>query len=498
MKTCLQIHPDDNVLITLKAFEQGTLISAVKETLCLKQDVPPFHKVALTDLAEGEPVIKYGNPIGHITAPVAQGEWIHCHNLKTLLQNQTHYHYKPEEPSISSFDSHTDRVVQIYRRKNGSVGVRNELWVIPTVGCVNGVASTLVKQFLEKHSCKDIDGVYAFSHPFGCSQLGDDHTDTRKLLQCMARHPNAGGVLVLGLGCETNQVAAFQSNFDDSELAHIQFLSTQQCEDELTEGLRLLESLYDNMRNDQRESGKLSEVRFGLECGGSDGLSGITANPLLGLLSDVLTVRGGTTVLTEVPEMFGAEEQLMKRAENQAVFQQIVEMITGFKEYYLSHNQPIYENPSPGNKQGGISTLEEKSIGCTQKSGSSPVKAVIHYGERIIKPGLNLLHAPGNDAVATSALAAAGCQMILFTTGRGTPYGGFVPTYKLATNTELADRKKHWIDFDAGQLISAGKSLHELCDELLDQLAQTISGQPTRNEKNGFRELAIWKHGVTL
>ncbi|KEQ13979.1 UxaA family hydrolase [Endozoicomonas numazuensis] len=498
MKAWLKIHPNDNVLISLKSLKKGTLITEGNDRLSLKQDVPAFHKVALRDLALDAQVVKYGSTIGKTTEVITAGDWVHCHNIRTHLKDQVSYQYSPKLASNSSFAGNTDRAVELYRRGSGTAGIRNELWIIPTVGCVNGIARTLVEQFMAIHPCNDIDGVYAFSHQFGCSQLGDDHQDTRKLLQTMAQHPNAGGVLIIGLGCENNQISEFQKAFDQANQTRIRFLSSQESEDEIEEGLQLIHELYEHMRKDRRVSGKLSEIRFGLECGGSDGLSGITANPLLGMLSDRLTTLGGTTVLTEVPEMFGAEEQLMARAVNETVFHQIVAMIHQFKQYYLSHNQPIYENPSPGNKQGGISTLEEKSIGCTQKSGLSPVTGVVKYGESIVTTGLNLLHAPGNDAIATSALAAAGCQMVLFTTGRGTPYGGFVPTFKLATNSELAKKKKHWIDFDAGQLISEEKSLEIVCDELIDQLARVVSGQPTRNEEQGFRELAIWKHGVTL
>ena len=351
--------------------------------------------------------------------------------------------------------------------------------------------------FLQQHPDLAIDGVHVFPHQFGCSQLGDDLENTKKLLQNMALHPNAGGVLVVGLGCENNQVTAFKRTLGDHDQERVKFLISQHVDDEVEAGVAILNQLYDRMKEDKRQPGRLSEIKFGLECGGSDGLSGITANPLLGQLSDYLISRGGTTVLTEVPEMFGAETLLMSRCKDERTFNKLVDMINGFKRYYKDHDQPIYENPSPGNKSGGISTLEDKSLGCTQKSGNSSVQAVVDYGERIDTKGLNLLNAPGNDAIATSALASSGCHMVLFTTGRGTPYGGWVPTLKIATNTELAEKKKHWIDFDAGRLIN-DKTMSMLLDEFLSLLVDVCNGKPVKNEVNDIREVAIWKSGVTL
>jgi len=391
-----------------------------------------------------------------------------------------------------------DRDIQIFRRGNGEVGVRNELWILPTVGCVNGIARQIQQRFLkETFGAEDIDGVYLFTHPFGCSQLGQDHVNTRTMLQNMVRHPNAGAVLVIGLGCENNQIDVFRSTLGEYDPERVEFMVLQQYDDEVEAGLERLRSLYKAMRNDKRQPGKLSELKFGLECGGSDGLSGITANPMLGRFSDYVIANGGTSVLTEVPEMFGAERILMSRCQDEQVFTKTVNMVNDFKRYFMAHEQPIYENPSPGNKAGGITTLEEKSLGCTQKAGQSKVMDVLKYGERLRVHGLNLLSAPGNDAVATSALAGAGCHMVLFSTGRGTPYGGFVPTVKLSTNSELAAKKPHWIDFDAGRLVH-GMSMDEVLAQFIDLIVEIANGKHTRNEINDFRELAIFKSGVTL
>ena len=354
-----------------------------------------------------------------------------------------------------------------------------------------------VQDSVKTNNAEGTDGVFLFSHTYGCSQLGDDHINTRTMLQNMVRHPNAGAVLVIGLGCENNQVAAFRETLGDIDPERVHFMICQQQDDEIEAGIEHLHQLYNVMRNDKREPGKLSELKFGLECGGSDGLSGITANPMLGRFSDYVIANGGTTVLTEVPEMFGAEQLLMDHCRDEATFEKLVTMVNDFKQYFIAHDQPIYENPSPGNKAGGITTLEDKSLGCTQKAGSSVVVDVLRYGERLKTPGLNLLSAPGNDAVATSALAGAGCHMVLFSTGRGTPYGGFVPTVKIATNSELAAKKKHWIDFDAGQLIH-GKAMPQLLEEFIDTIVEFANGKQTCNERNDFRELAIFKSGVTL
>ncbi|MBA0216330.1 altronate dehydratase [Pectobacterium brasiliense] len=496
MQSIIKIHSLDNVAVALRDVEQGETVSVDSHTVTLQQPVVRGHKFALETIAPGEMITKYGLPIGHALVSIAPGEHIHSQNAKTNLSDLDEYQYQPEFLELPP--QMGDRDVQLYRRKNGDVGIRNELWILPTVGCVNGIARQIQQRFLkETNDAEGIDGVYLFSHTFGCSQLGQDHENTRTMLQNMVRHPNAGAVLVIGLGCENNQVDAFRTTLGDFDSDRVTFMVCQQQDDEVEAGLERLHTLYEAMRHDKREPGKLSELKFGLECGGSDGLSGITANPLLGRFSDYLIANGGTTVLTEVPEMFGAERILMSRCRDEATFEKTVHMVNDFKQYFIAHNQPIYENPSPGNKAGGITTLEEKSLGCTQKAGQSKVVDVLKYGERLHTPGLNLLSAPGNDAVATSALAGAGCHMVLFSTGRGTPYGGFVPTVKLATNSELAKKKPHWIDFDAGRLI------HDIpMDELLSQFVELIveiaDGKLTKNEVNDFRELAIFKSGVTL
>ena len=492
----IKIHSLDNVAVALADLAEGAEVTVDNQTVRLRQAVGRGHKFALRTIHQGENVVKYGLPIGHATADIAEGEYIHSHNARTNLSDLDEYSYQPEPQAEAAQGA--DRDVEIYRRANGEVGIRNELWILPTVGCVNGIARQIQTRFLkETNDAEGTDGVFLFSHTYGCSQLGDDHINTRTMLQNMVRHPNAGAVLVIGLGCENNQVDAFRETLGDFDPERVHFMVCQHQDDEVEAGLEHLHQLYEAMRHDQREPGKLSELKFGLECGGSDGLSGITANPMLGRFSDYVIGNGGTTVLTEVPEMFGAEQILMSHCVDETTFEKTVTMVNDFKQYFIAHNQPIYENPSPGNKAGGITTLEEKSLGCTQKAGASQVVDVLRYGERLQKHGLNLLSAPGNDAVATSALAGAGCHMVLFSTGRGTPYGGFVPTVKIATNSELATKKKHWIDFDAGQLIH-GKMMPELLNEFVDVIADIASGKKTCNERNDFRELAIFKSGVTL
>lgn len=499
MKKWIRIHPKDNVVIALVDLIKGSTIEITHNLfITLQEDITKGHKIALNMMTAGDLLWKYGESFGHATMDIQQGSWIHSHNSKTNLSDKLTYQYQPK-PFKSDLIRNLDQTeVSIYRRDNGEVGIRNELWVIPTVGCVNGIAQTMVNQFLTSNPQLEIDGVYVFPHQFGCSQLGDDHITTRNLLQSIAKHPNAGGVLILGLGCENNQVPTFMQGLGDYDPNRIKYLISQSVDDEILTGKSLLEELYKTMRHDKREPGKLSEIHFGLECGGSDGLSGITANPLLGKFSDYVISQGGTTVLTEVPEMFGAETLLMQRATTYEVFNKIVNMINNFKDYYTKHDLPIYENPSPGNKAGGITTLEDKSLGCTQKSGSSPVVDVLDYTQKIATSGLNLLNAPGNDAIATSALAASGCHMVLFSTGRGTPYGGFVPTMKIATNSELADKKKHWIDFNAGKLVSEDISMDQLLKEFIKTIVTIINGEKSKNEINQIREIAIWKSGVTL
>lgn len=500
MNTVIKINQKDNVAVALQSFVKGDVITLEGNKIKLMTDIPKGHKIALVNLNAGDFVYKYGFPIGHATQPIQAGEQIHSHNLKTNLSEVNDYQYDPVTPSHSP-DSAVDREISVYRRANGKVGIRNELWVIPTVTCVNGIAERMIEQFKQQwQDHADIDEVIVLKHPYGCSQLGDDHAHTKTILQDLVLHPNAGAVLVVGLGCENNQVAPFQQELEvmpEFNADRVRFMVLQEEQDEIEVGILHLTALYEKMCLDRRVPGRLSELNFGLECGGSDGFSGITANPMLGLFSDYIISLGGTTVLTEVPEMFGAETILMAHAQDEAVFHKTVKMVNDFKQYFIENHQPIYENPSPGNKAGGITTLEEKSLGCTQKAGGSKVIDVLHYADRLKKAGLNLLSAPGNDAVATSALIAAGCQMVLFSTGRGTPYGGVVPTVKISTNTDLALKKPHWIDFDAGALLG-GKTMSLILNEFIDYLVKVANGEKTNNEKNKFKDLAILKTGVTL
>lgn len=496
MKEFIKINPKDNVVIVLKNYKKGETINLDGDILTLLEDVYKGHKISLKEIKKDENIIKYGMPIGHATTHIKKGEWIHTHNTKTNLKDLNNYIYTPEfQDKVLDLEK---RSVEVYRRKNGDVGIRNELWIVPTVGCVNGIAQLIKEEFLNEIGNIKIDNINILTHNYGCSQLGEDHINTRVILQNTVKHQNAGGVLVLGLGCENNQIGEFEKTLGEYDKERVKFLVTQDVEDEVEVGKNILLKLYEEMLKDKRESASLSEINFGLECGGSDGLSGITANPLLGEFSDYIIAQGGTTVLTEVPEMFGAETLLMKRCKNKEIFEKCVSLINDFKEYFIKNDQEIYENPSPGNKAGGITTLEDKSLGCTQKSGVSQVIDVLKYGEILKEKGLNLLSAPGNDLVATTALAAAKCHMVLFTTGRGNPYGGYVPTVKISTNSELYNKKRRWIDFDAGRLVSENITMEELLEEFVEYIIEVINGKKVNNELNRFQEIAIFKSGVTL
>ncbi len=448
-------------------------------------DLSNGHKYALRDISEGENIIKYGQPIGHATADIKKGEQVHTHNLKTNLSGKLEYKYEPAEIPVGKAE--TDRTFMGYVRKNGDVGIRNDIWIVNTVGCVNKLAEKLAR----------LTGAKCFSHPFGCSQLGDDQATTQVILRGMVNHPNAGGVLVLGLGCENNNIEAFKKVLGEWDEERVKFLNAQDYEDDIAEGVRIIGELQAYAARFKREPVHISKLRVGLKCGGSDGLSGITANPLVGRFCDKLVSFGGSCALTEVPEMFGAEQLLMNRCASGELFDKTVKLINDFKDYYTRYNQVIYENPSPGNKAGGITTLEEKSLGCVQKGGLSPVVDVLTYGDRLEKNGLSLLNGPGNDIVACTNLTAAGVHMILFTTGRGTPLGAPVPTVKIATNNRLAEAKKSWIDFDASPILN-GTSRDKLAEMLVDLVTDVASGKETRNEINGYSEISIFKEGVTL
>ena len=495
-KTYLKINRADSVVVCLEAMKKGDVVEVDGKTVTLNQDTPAGHKVLITDAPAGTNIIKYGYPIGHAITDLKAGDWVNENNLKTNLKGTLTYAYEPVNDELDI--AKEERTFEGYVRKNGEVGVRNEIWIVPTVGCVNGIAERLADQLRKETGEKDIDAVYAWHHNYGCSQLSGDHENTRKILRDITLHPNAGGVLVLGLGCENNQPDLFEQLLGEYDHERIKFLVTQRVDgDEVEAGMEILRDLYAKVSQDKRQTVPVSKLRVGLKCGGSDGFSGITANPLVGEFSDWLVAQGGTSILTEVPEMFGAETILMNRCKTTELFDKTVSMVNDFKEYFLSHGEPVGENPSPGNKAGGISTLEDKALGCTQKCGKAPVSGVLEYGDRLQTNGLNLLSAPGNDLVASTALASAGCQIVLFTTGRGTPFGTFVPTMKIATNPTLAQRKPNWIDFSAGQLIE-GKTMEQLLPEFIDKILAVASGEKSRNEANGYREISIFKNGVTL
>ena len=473
----IRIHPLDNVAVALEE---------------LSPEITTGHKFALADIRAGENIIKYGMPIGRAICDIKSGEHVHTHNMKTNLEGILDYRYEPVPVKTAAVES--KETFSGFRRKNGSVGVRNHIFIVPTVGCVNKLARTLAEKLNRKLPSESVDRALALEHPFGCSQLGGDHEMTRAVLRGFVRHPNAGGVLVVGLGCENNTIDSFREMLGEFDPERVKFLVAQKENDEVSAGLSLLEELVQTASQDVRTEIPVSELVVGLKCGGSDGLSGITANPLVGRFSDWLTARGGSTILSEVPEMFGAETLLMACCRNREVFDKCVKMINDFKRYFTRYGQTIYENPSPGNKAGGISTLEDKSLGCTQKAGSSAVNDVLQIGEHVHEKGLNLLTGPGNDMVACTLLAASGAHLILFTTGRGTPFGSVVPTLKISSNTVLAEHKSGWIDFDAGQMLRD----IPIDDAFFRLVLDTASGKEAKNEQNAYEEISIFKDGVTL
>lgn len=505
----VRIHEDDNVAVAIRPLKKGGRLEGAGFIISeIQEDIPAGHKIALKPIASGGRVIKYGCAIGAASQAIQAGAWVHTHNLRTLLSENPRYCYRPHEETAPGGASRPVArpaalpEIPAFRRPDGQAGIRNELWIIPTVGCVNRTAEALARWGEAEFAGMGIDGVYAWPHPYGCSQMGEDHEATRTILADLAKHPNAGGVLILSLGCENNTVAAFKEALGPyaGDRDRLAFLVTQETGDEIAEGRRLLTALAAHAGKAKREPAGFSELIVGMKCGGSDGFSGITANALAGTVCDVLAGAGASVILTEVPEMFGAEQMLMDRCASRELFDKTVSLIEDFKEYYRSHNQAVYENPSPGNKAGGITTLEEKSCGCVQKGGAAPVRGVYRYGDRVPHghgKGLVLLEGPGNDIVSTTAMTAAGAQIILFTTGRGTPLGAPVPTIKIASNTGLARKKAGWIDFDAGAVLESGTDF--LCPRLLQLIADVASGRKkTKNELNGYREIAIFKNGVTL
>ncbi len=495
MQEIIKINENDNVAVALRPIAKGTSLDVAGAKVVTTEDIPQGHKFALRPIKEGEPVIKYGFRIGFAKQDIETGAWIHVHNVKTALGELLDYTYNPTgvdvEPTQEAFFNG-------YIRKNGKVGVRNDIWIIPTVGCVNSVVREIehrAKEMLKDYA--NVEDVYSFNHPYGCSQMNDDQENTRTILADLINHPNAGAVLVVGLGCENSNIDVLKNYIGEYDEQRVKFIVSQEYDDEIEESLNQLKDLFAYANAFTREPVSAKELVVGLKCGGSDGLSGITANPLVGKFSDILVSKGGTTILTEVPEMFGAETLLMDRCANEELFNKTVALVNDFKNYFKSHDAVIYENPSPGNKKGGISTLEDKSLGCTQKSGSSLVRGVLKYGETVQTKGLNLLSAPGNDLVAATALACAGAHIVLFTTGRGTPFASPVPTVKISTNSNLNGKKSNWIDYNAGRLVE-DVSMEELSKDFFNYILEVASGKKVKAEISGFHDLAIFKQGVTL
>ncbi|MGJ8694211.1 MAG: UxaA family hydrolase [Thalassotalea sp.] len=495
-RSVIQVHQDDNVLVAIYALSAGTNLGSEYNNLTLVDDIAAGHKIATVDLAIDQDIVKYGFSIGKVTAEIKAGQHVHSHNLKTKLDGSETYHYDGE-PKAQAINTVCPTFLG-YQRKNGLVGIRNELWIVNTVGCVNQAAKRITDLSKAKYFGQ-VDDIIAITHQFGCSQLGDDLVNTRKVLTSLMQNANAGGVLIIGLGCENNQLSTLLSEATGLDESRIRYYNSQDVGDEIEVGLDYAQELINLMKNDTRTETPVSKLTLGMKCGGSDGFSGLTANSIVGRVTDMLTQYGGRVILTETPEMFGAEQVLMDRATSKEIYNEIVELVQDFKNYFIDNNQPIYENPSPGNKAGGLTTLEEKSLGAIQKGGKANINEVIDYGEKAsLNAGLTLLQAPGNDAVSSTALAAAGANIVLFTTGRGTPLGFPVPTIKISSNTDLATRKKHWIDFNAGQILDSGVDVDECAKKLFDYVLEVASGLKTNNEIYDNREVAIWKNGVTL
>ncbi len=491
---CIKIHNSDSVAVAVEPLKVGETVTVNNSEITLLNDIPAGHKFALFDIKKDENIIKYAYPIGHAKCDIKMGEHIHTHNTKSNLSGVLEYEYNPNFKEVEKI---TPRTFMGYKRPDGRVGIRNEIWIIPTVGCVNSIVREIEAQS-QRYKTENIDGIYSYNHPYGCSQLGCDMGMTLKYLSGLIKHPNAAAVLVVGLGCENGNIDELKKVLGEFDENRVKFLVAQDFEDEIAEGVEIVKELAKTADTYKREECMASDLIIGLKCGGSDGFSGITANPLLGSLSDRIIGMGGSTILTEVPEMFGAETILMNRCRTENEFNKTVELINNFKKYFMRYGEKVDENPSPGNKEGGITTLEDKSLGCTQKGGTAPVEDVLSYGECVKKKGLSLLQAPGNDLVAANALAVSGAQLILFTTGRGTPFGCPVPTAKISSNPTLANKKKAWIDFNAGTLLE-NKNMSELTDEFLDFVLKLASGEITvKAEALDKHELAIFKDGVTL
>lgn len=498
--SAIKLYPQDTVALATSELKKGQTVTVDGETITLLDDIPNAHKIALKDFETGEAVRKYDNIIGYASKPIKKGEWIHSHNEVTGLGKSKEYTY--DFNPISIFPGESDKTFMGYDRADGGAGIRNHLAIISTVFCANGPLRKLARMAEAKYpATENFDGIIAFDQEFGCSQTGKDLVTTCKIIAGIAKNANFGGVLLVSNGCEMAIPSVLEQYMGDYDKKRIRTLTLQEVEDEFTAGMELIDEIMEEMKDDKRTPININRLHIAMNCGGSDGYSGITANTLLGTLCDTLVKEGAIMNMTEVPEMMGAEHILMNRAADKSIFDDIVKMMYDYDAYFARYGEKAADNPTQGNKAGGLTTLEEKSLGCIQKGGHCAVMEVLEYGERATKNGFVLVSGPGNDLAGVSGQIAAGAVLTIFTTGRGTPCGFAGPTFRLASNTALATRKSNWIDYDAGRLLTAKtpEEVEALNKELYDAIMATVNGQyRTRTEENGYYILGALKDGVTL
>lgn len=506
----IQLHANDNVVVARTPIPCGTTLTIDHRTFVATQDIPPGHKVAVAEIASSSPVVKYGQIIGYASASIASGDWVHVHNL-VAKRSEFNYDFSTELCPAPTPDR--IRTFQGYKRTDGQFGTRNYVALISTVNCsattARYVAAELAKTDLTPFP--NVDGIVPLVHKGGCAMSfgGEDHLQLNRTLAGFATHPNIAACLILGLGCETAQASHLQrehgliqlgshsslGNVDRPMIVNIQEVGgVRKTVDHVVGILRDLLPAANDVR---REPLPVSRLKVALECGGSDGNSGITANPALGVASDLLVAQGGTVILSETPEIYGAEQMLTKRAVNRSVGEKLLERIRWWEDYAQRHNASIDNNPSVGNKLGGLTTIFEKSLGAIAKAGTTPLQAVYRYAEPINEPGFVIMDSPGFDPASVTGKVASGAQIVVFTTGRGSCFGCKPsPTIKVATNTPMFNRMRDDMDIDAGRILD-GTSVQAVGEEIFERIIATASGSPTLSESQGIgdEEFCPWTPG---
>jgi len=498
--SAILLHGDDNVAIARVPLAAGTELRIGGQiAVTAREPIAAGHKIALVHVAPGEVVRRYGQIIGRAKQPIEPGQHVHTHNLAF---EELHFDYEFPAGETALPERLASPTFMGYPREGGSVGTRNYIAVVAASNCAAHTAEMIAHSFAGEPLPPNVDGVVAFPHGDGCGQvIGPDTLQLQRTLGGVLAHPNVAAAVILGLGCEVNQIEHYlgPNAPRSSRLVGMTLQGSGGTRGALAAARAEIAGLIEQCAAEQRVESPASRIVLGLNCGGSDSFSGITANPALGVCSDMLAAIGATTVLAETTEIFGAEHLLVRRARNRQVAEKLLSFVTGYRQYLNRFAGSFDDNPSPGNKEGGLTNILEKSLGAVAKAGTSPLTDAVDYAERVRTPGFVFMNTPGYDPVSLTGLAAGGCNLIAFTTGRGSAIGfPSVPVLKIATNSNTYRRMQDNMDLNAGAIADGEKSVAEVGREIFDILLRVASGEHTRAEQLGHHEFVPWRIGPVM